>query len=52
MAELNADLVRQALAQNGGKVTATARALGVSRQTLYRWMRKHAIEIERVVKAA
>lgn len=37
----------QALAQQGGNITHTARALGVSRNTLYRKMRKRSIDVRR-----
>jgi transcriptional regulator of acetoin/glycerol metabolism len=35
----------QALAQQGGNITRTARALGVSRNTLYRKIHKHCISV-------
>ena len=38
----------QALAQQGGNVTSTACALGLSRNTLYRKIRKHGIAVQRV----
>ncbi len=37
----------QALAQQGGNITLTARALGISRNTLYRKIRKHSIAVPR-----
>jgi transcriptional regulator of acetoin/glycerol metabolism len=50
--ELTPDRIRAALAENSGNIAATARELGVSRATLYRWMKAHAIGVERVVRAA
>ena len=51
-ANLNPETIRKALAANAGNIAATSRELGVSRATLYRWMKAHAIGVERVVKAA
>ena len=51
-ANLTPEAIREALASNAGNIAATSRELGVSRATLYRWMKLHAIGIERVVKAA
>lgn len=51
-AHLTADAIRQALGLSRGNVAQAARTLGVSRQTIYRWMKAHAIEVEKVVKAA
>jgi transcriptional regulator of acetoin/glycerol metabolism len=50
--ELTPERIRAALAENSGNIAATARELGVSRATLYRWMKAHAIGVERVVRAA
>lgn len=46
-----AEEIRRAINENG-TVTAAAAALGVSRPTLYKWMRLYAIRIERMSKAA
>lgn len=51
-ANLTPEAIREALASNAGNIAATSRELGVSRATLYRWMKAHAIGIERIVKAA
>ena len=51
-ANLTPEAIREALAHNAGNIAATSRELGVSRATLYRWMKAHAIGIERIVKAA
>ena len=47
---LKAALLR-ALEEAEGDVTAVARRFGVSRVTLYAWMRAHGIRIERRVVA-
>lgn len=49
---LTVDRVRAALVAADGSVTEAAKALQVSRQTVYDWMSKHSIRVERVVKAA
>ena len=41
--------VVKALTAARGSVTVAAMTLGVSRQTLYRLMRKHGIEVQRIV---
>jgi transcriptional regulator of acetoin/glycerol metabolism len=51
--ELTAEKVRAALIAGGGSPSRAAALLGVSRQTVHAWMRKHQIRVERrVVKAA
>lgn len=47
---LTAERVRAALEEAGGSPTKAARILGCSRTTVYDWMRKHSIEIARVVR--
>ena len=49
---LTVERVRAALVAADGSVTRAAKDLGVSRQTVYDWMDKHSITVERVVKAA
>ena len=44
--------LRKILDANGGNIAATARFLGVSRATLYRWMKKHGVSVGRVVGEA
>lgn len=39
LSEVEADMIKLALAQNPGNVRAAARALGIGRSTLYRRMR-------------
>ncbi len=41
---LDRDRLLEALARAGGSRSAAARSLGVSRATLYRWMRAHGID--------
>lgn len=50
--EMTPDKLRALLASNGGNIAATARELGVSRATLYRWMKNHAVQVGRHVLAA
>jgi two-component system NtrC family response regulator len=45
-------IVMEALARAGENITETARELGVSRVTLYRMLRRHAILLGRGLKAA
>jgi transcriptional regulator of acetoin/glycerol metabolism len=49
---LTVERVRAALVAANGSVTVAAKTLQVSRQTVYDWMEKHSITVERVVKAA
>lgn len=49
--ELNPDLIRIAL-QEEGSVTAAAARLGVSRRTVYRWLKILKIRVERQVVTA
>lgn len=50
---LTAEKVRAALIAADGSPKAAAAKLGVSRQTVHAWMRKHQIRVERhVVRAA
>jgi len=46
---LTAEKVRAALIAGDGSPKQAARILGVSRQTVHSWMRKHAIRVERRV---
>jgi len=43
-----AEGLKTALLINGGSVTRTAGALGVSRQTVHKWMRGYGIYVDRV----
>lgn len=43
--EMTPERLRAALAANGGNIAATSRDLGISRATLYRWMRLHAVQV-------
>ncbi len=43
MTDLTPERIREALTRNRGNVSATARELGVTRVTLYKWMRRYAI---------
>jgi PAS domain S-box-containing protein len=43
LASAEADVIRSALAMNGGHVEETARTLGISRTTLWRKMKRHRI---------
>lgn len=46
MDAITGDIVREALLINGGNKAQTARYLGISRQTLYTWMKKpHSMDI-------
>jgi transcriptional regulator of acetoin/glycerol metabolism len=40
--------LRRALVRNEGSVTRTAQELGVSRPTIYKWMRQYGMYVERV----
>jgi DNA-binding NtrC family response regulator len=42
--EIEARIIREALGKNNFNVTATARALGITRQTLRYRIEKHGIE--------
>jgi transcriptional regulator of acetoin/glycerol metabolism len=46
---LTAEKVRAALIATDGSPTKAAALLGVSRQTVHAWMRKHDIRVERRV---
>jgi transcriptional regulator of acetoin/glycerol metabolism len=48
MTPLTADKIRAALTLSGGNVSEAARTLGVSRVTVYKWMKRWGITIERV----
>lgn len=48
-AGLTAEKVRAALIAADGSPTRAAVILGVSRQTVHAWMRKHAIRVEKRV---
>jgi transcriptional regulator of acetoin/glycerol metabolism len=45
---LSPENIRAALTLTEGNVSAAARTLGVSRPTLYKWMKRHGIIIQRV----
>lgn len=45
------EIIRAAIA-DAGSITGAAKTLGVSRQTLHRWLRDLAIRVERRSKAA
>jgi two-component system NtrC family response regulator len=44
LAQLEADMIRKALAESGGNRAAAARRLGIRRQLLYAKLRQHGIE--------
>ena len=44
--------LREVLGKNGGSPTRAAEEFGVSRVTVYRWMRRFGIEVKRVVEPA
>ena len=44
-------IIRAAI-EDAGSITGAARTLGVSRQTLHRWLRELAIKVERRTLAA
>jgi len=46
---LSAEKIRAALIAADGSPKRAAAMLGVSRQTVHAWMRKHAIRVERRV---
>ena len=48
MTDLTADKIRAALTLNGGNVSAAARTLGVSRVTVYKWMARYGITVQRI----
>jgi transcriptional regulator with GAF, ATPase, and Fis domain len=43
--EFDREIVEQALRATGGNRSAAARALGISRATIHRWIRRHGIEL-------
>lgn len=45
------EIIRAAIA-DAGSITGAAKTLGVSRQTLHRWLRDMAIKVERRSQAA
>ena len=45
------EIIRAAI-QDAGSITGAARTLGVSRQTLHRWLRDMAIKVQRRTEAA
>lgn len=51
-APITEEQLRKVLRDHDGSPTRTAGFLGVSRVTVYRWMRKYGIEVKRVVDAA
>ncbi len=44
--DLSAEELRSILSRHGGKITAVASELGIGRNTLYRWLRKHDIDLK------
>jgi len=44
--DVSADELRSILSRHGGKITAVAAELGIGRNTLYRWLRKHDIDLQ------
>lgn len=48
MTALTADKLRAALTLSNGNVTQAAQTLGVSRVTVYKWMKRYGISIQRV----
>lgn len=49
--DMTAEKIRGALALSEGNVSHAARILGVSRVTLYKWMKRHGIIVQREVRA-
>ena len=47
LTELTPEKIRAALTLSGGNVSGAARTLGVSRVTLYKWMKRYGITIQR-----
>jgi len=47
MTELTPEKIRAALTLSGGNVSGAARTLGVSRVTLYKWMKRYEITIRK-----
>ena len=45
---MTADDLRAAILRHDGNVTALASELGVGRNTLYRWMRRHNLDLEEI----
>lgn len=52
LAEAEERETREALARSHGSVTAAARALGVSKPTIYRRMERYGLRVKRVVEDA
>lgn len=48
MTDLTPDKIRAALTLSEGNVSAAARSLGISRVTIYKWMKRYGIVIQRV----
>jgi len=44
---IDLDKLRAALTLSGGNVSEAARTLGVSRVTMYKWMKRYGISIQR-----
>ncbi len=44
---MSEDKLRAALTFSGGNVSEAARTLGVSRVTMYKWMKRYGISIQR-----
>jgi transcriptional regulator of acetoin/glycerol metabolism len=49
-AEAEGEALRRALDDTGGNLTATARALGVARSTLYRMMERHGLDLTKAYR--
>ncbi len=49
--DMTAEKIRGALALSEGNVSHAARILGVSRVTIYKWMKRYGITIQREVGA-
>ncbi len=47
--DMTAEKIRGALALSEGNVTHAARILGVSRVTIYKWMKRYGITVQREV---
>lgn len=50
MTDLTPERIRAALTLHNGNVSAAARALGVTRVTLYKWMKRWGISVDRTIK--
>lgn len=48
--EMTRDTLRDAILRHDGNITALASELGIGRNTLYRWMRRHNLDLEALRK--